>query len=125
MNILALQCVAVRLDDVASSAYESVLGRPQGEDHRRSRARDVKGTGRSHFGVDATLVKRYVKLAEEGKPLTPGKAPGKKGKLDGSATKLLEEDLHSRPAVTYEKRAESTLRAARGQGEQVDHQPNG
>ena len=27
------------------------------------------------FGVGATSVKRYVKLAEEGKPLTPGKAP--------------------------------------------------
>ncbi len=58
------------------------------------------------FGVGATSVKRYVKLAEEGKPLTPGKAPGKKGKLDGSALKLLEEDLHSRPAATYENRAD-------------------
>jgi transposase len=59
------------------------------------------------FGVGATSVKRYVKLAEEGKPLTPGKAPGKKGKLDKSAMKLLKEDLHSRPAVTYdEKRAD-------------------
>ena len=58
------------------------------------------------FGVGATSVKRYVKLAEEGKPLTPGKAPGKKGKLDRSAMKLLKEDLHSRPAVTYEKRAD-------------------
>src|SRR5215208_1582096 len=58
------------------------------------------------FGVGATSVKRYVKLAEEGKPLTPGKAPGKKGKLDGSAMKLLKEDLHSRPAVTYEKRVD-------------------
>jgi transposase len=37
------------------------------------------------FGVGATSVKRYVKLAEEGKPLTPGKAPGKKGELHGSA----------------------------------------
>src|SRR5215212_9373280 len=53
------------------------------------------------FGVGATSVKRYVKLAEEGKPLTPGKAPGKNGKLDGSAIKLLEENLHSRPAVIY------------------------
>jgi transposase len=34
-------------------------------------------------GVGATTVKRYAKLAEEGKPLRPGKAPGKKGKLDG------------------------------------------
>src|SRR5215210_1673364 len=58
------------------------------------------------FGVCATSVKRYVKLAEQGKPLSPGKAPGKKAKLDGSAMRLLEEDLHARPAVTYEKRAD-------------------
>ena len=58
------------------------------------------------FGVGATSVKRYVKLKEEGKPLTPGKAPGKKAKLDRSAMKLLEEDLRSRPAVAYEKRAD-------------------
>ena len=60
------------------------------------------------FGVGATSVKRYVKLAEEeGKPLrSPGKAPARKGKLSGSGMKLLEEDLHARPAVTYEKRAD-------------------
>ena len=58
------------------------------------------------FGVGATSVKRYVKLKEEGKPLTPGKAPGKKARLDRSAMKLLEEDLRSRAAVAYEKRAD-------------------
>ena len=58
------------------------------------------------FGVGATSVKRYAKLAEEGKPLTPGKAPGKKGKLDENAMKLLREDLYARPAATYEKRAD-------------------
>ena len=58
------------------------------------------------FGVGATSVKRYVKLAEEGKPLTAGKAPGRKGKLGGSGMKLLEEDLRARPAVTYKKRAD-------------------
>jgi transposase len=56
--------------------------------------------------VGATSVKRYVKLTEEGKPLSPGKAPGRKGKLSGSGMKLLEEDLHTRPAVTYENRAD-------------------
>ena len=64
-----------------------------------------KAQATRNFGVGATSVKRYVMLAEEGKSLTPGKAPGKKGKLDGSAMKLLEEDLHSRPTATYEKRA--------------------
>ena len=58
------------------------------------------------FGVGATSVKRYVKLAEQGKSLSPGKTPGKKAKLDGSAMRLLEKDLHARPAVTYEKRAD-------------------
>ncbi len=58
------------------------------------------------FGVGATSVKRYVKLQEEGKPLSPGKAPGKKGKLGQSGMKLLEEDLHARPTVSYEQRAD-------------------
>ena len=58
------------------------------------------------FGVGATSVKRYVKLAEQGKPLNSGKASGKKGKLNESGMKLLEEDLRARPAVTYEKRAD-------------------
>jgi transposase len=69
--------------------------------HRMSKAQAART-----FGVGATSVKRYVKLKEEGKPLTPDKAPGKKAKLDQSAMKLLEEDLRSRPAVTYEKRAD-------------------
>src|SRR3712207_1875398 len=58
------------------------------------------------FGIGATSVKRYVKLQEEGKPLSPGKAPGKKGKLGQSGMKLLEEDLHARPTVSYEQRAD-------------------
>jgi hypothetical protein len=33
-----------------------------------------------------------VKLAEQGKSLSPGKAPAKEGKLDANAMKLLEED---------------------------------
>ena len=94
------------MDDSASSGHESVLGRPQREDHRRCRARDVKGTGRSHFrsGRHFGEALRKAKLAEEGKPLTPGKAPGKMGKRDGSAIKLFEEDLHPRLAVNVYKR---------------------
>jgi transposase len=57
------------------------------------------------FGVGATSVKRYVTLQEEGKPLSPGKAPGKKSKLGQSGMKLLEDDLHARPTVNYEQRA--------------------
>ncbi len=65
-----------------------------------------KAQAASTFGVGATSVKRYVKLAEEGRPLSPGKAPGKKGKLDGRAVTLLEEDLRAGPAVTYGDRAD-------------------
>src|SRR5215203_3131508 len=97
----------MKLDDGASFDDESVLGRPQGEDHSRCRGRDLKGPGRSHFRSRRyTSVKRYLKLVEEGKPLRPGKAPGKRAKLDESAMKLLEEDMHARPAVIYEKRAD-------------------
>ena len=39
--LLVLQCVAVRLDDSASSGHESVLSRPQGEDRHRCWARYV------------------------------------------------------------------------------------
>ncbi len=58
------------------------------------------------FGVGATSVKRYMMLAEEGKSLSPSKAPGKKGKLGRSGMDLLEEDLRTRPAVTYQRRAD-------------------
>jgi transposase len=70
------------------------------------RRRMSKAQAARTFGVGATSVKRYVKLAEEGKPLSAAKAPGKRSKLDPSAIKLLEEDLRARPAVTYEKRAD-------------------
>jgi transposase len=58
------------------------------------------------FGVGPTSVKRYVKLAEEGKPLPPGKAPAKKGKLNGNAMKLLLRRIriHARPSPTRRER---------------------
>ena len=60
----------------------------------------------STFGVGASSVKRYVKMVEKGESLPPRKAPGRGRKLDENGVKLLEEDLHARPAVSYEKRAE-------------------
>jgi transposase len=97
----------MRLDDDALSATMKAYS----EDLREKiiaavRRRMSKAQAAHTFGVGTTSVKRYVKLAEEGRPLTPGKAPGKKGKLDGNAMKLLEEDLHVRPAASYEKRAD-------------------
>jgi transposase len=58
------------------------------------------------FGVGPTSVKRYVARAQQGEPLEPGKAPGKKSKLGDSGMKLLEADLHERPAASYDTRAE-------------------
>ena len=70
------------------------------------RRRMSKAQAARTFGVGATSVKRYVKLREEGEPLSPGKAPGKKSKLGHSGMNLLEEDLHARPAVSYVQRAD-------------------
>jgi hypothetical protein len=53
-------------------------------------------------------VKHYVKLAEEGEPLTPGKALGKKGKLDENAMKLLEEGLYAPPGCYLREEGGST-----------------
>jgi transposase len=67
-------------------------------------------TARS-FGVSRSSVKRYAKLAEEGRPLTPKKRPGLKPKLGGAAESLLEGDLEERPAATLRQRREFLRRA--------------
>jgi transposase len=73
------------------------------------------------FRVGATSVKRYVKLAEEGKPLTPGKAPGKQSKLGEGGMRLLEEDLRARPGGQSWAEGRVPLRAAWGAGERADY----
>jgi len=65
------------------------------------------------FGVSRSSVKRYAKLAEEGRPLAPKRRPGLRPKLDGVARRLLEEDLQERPAATLRQRCEF-LRRVRG-----------
>jgi transposase len=69
-----------------------------------------RGMGKSQaartFSVSLSSVKRYAKLAEEGRPLAPKKRPGSKPKLDARASKLLEEDLKERPFVTLQQRRE-------------------
>ena len=52
------------------------------------------------FGVSRSSVKRYAKLADEGRPLAPKKRPGSKPKMDESARRLLEADMQERPAAT-------------------------
>jgi transposase len=64
------------------------------------------------FSVSRSSVKRYAKLAEEGRPLAPKKRPGLRPKLDGAAERLLEEDLEERPAATLRQRREFLRRAA-------------
>jgi transposase len=58
------------------------------------------------FSVSRSSVKRYAKLAEEGRSLAPKKRPGSKLKMDQSATKLLEADVQRRPAATHSERCE-------------------
>jgi transposase len=56
------------------------------------------------FRVGISSVKRYTTKAQRGEPLEPGKAPGKRPKMDEQVRKLLEEDLHERPFVTLRER---------------------
>src|ERR671917_1036677 len=69
-----------------------------------------RGMGKSEaartFSVSLPSVKRYAKLAEEGRPLARKKRPGSKPKLDQRASKLLEEDLKERPFITLQQRCE-------------------
>jgi transposase len=41
------------------------------------------------FGVEISTVKRYAAKAQRGEPLEPGKAPGKRPKMDERLRKLL------------------------------------
>src|SRR3712207_3083027 len=58
------------------------------------------------FGVGISTVKRYATKAQRGESLAPGKAPGKRPKMDERLRKLLEEDLKERPFVTLQQRCE-------------------
>ena len=58
------------------------------------------------FGVGISTVKRYATKAQRGEPLEPGKAPGKRPKMDEQVRKLLEEDLKERPFVTLRERCD-------------------
>jgi transposase len=58
------------------------------------------------FGVCISTVKRYATKAQKGESLEPGKAPGKRPKIDERVGKLLEEDLKERPFATLKERCE-------------------
>jgi transposase len=58
------------------------------------------------FGVGISTVKRYATKARRGEPLQPGRAPGKRPKIDERVSKLLEEDLQERPFATLKERCD-------------------
>ena len=72
----------------------------------------TKSEAARSFGVSRSSVKRYAKLAEEGRPLTPKKRPGSKPKMDESARKLLDADMEERPSATLSERREFLRRVA-------------
>lgn len=68
------------------------------------------GMGRSEaariFSVSLSSVKRYARMADEGRSLAPRKRPGSKPRIGGEARRLLEADLKERPAATLADRRE-------------------
>jgi len=62
------------------------------------------------FSVSLSSLKRYAKLDDQGRPLTPKKRPGSKPKASEGARRLLEADLQERPTATLSERGEFLLR---------------
>jgi transposase len=97
-------------DHAPMNAYSEDLRKKIIEALRRG---TTKSEAARTFGISRSSVKRYAKLAEEGRPLAPKKRPGLKPKLGQAARRLLEEDLEERPAATLRQRREF-LRAVAG-----------
>jgi transposase len=58
------------------------------------------------FSVSLSSVKRYAKIAERGESLEPRKGGGRRPpKADETIQRLLEEDVHERPAATIADRS--------------------
>ena len=72
----------------------------------------TKGEAARAFGVSSSSVKRYAKLVEEGRALTPKKRPGSKPKMDERSRRLLEADLEEHPTATLSERREYLKRVA-------------
>jgi transposase len=76
-----------------------------------------RGMGKSQaartFGVSLSSVKRYAKMADEGRPLAPKKRPGSRPKTGQDARRLLEDDLKQRPAATLSERRQFLERVCR------------
>ena len=69
-----------------------------------------QGMGKSEaartFSVSLSSVKRYARMADEGRSLAPKKRPGSKPKLDERSRRVLEEDLKEHPFLTVQQRCE-------------------
>jgi transposase len=57
------------------------------------------------FSVSLSSVKRYAEIAERGESLEPRKGGGRPPKADETIQRLLEEDVHERPAATIADRS--------------------
>ena len=64
------------------------------------------------FRVSLSSVKRYVKAVQEGRSLSPGKAPGKSPTLDEKARRLLEAHVEERPFAKLSQRREYLQKVA-------------
>jgi transposase len=76
------------------------------------RQRMNKSEAARTFGVSLSSGKRYAKAAAEGRSLKPGKAPGKRPKLDEKARRLLEANVEERPFAKLSDRQEYLERVA-------------
>ena len=76
------------------------------------RRRMNKSEAARAFGVSLSSVKRYAKAVREGRSLSPGKAPGKRPKLDEKARRLLEANVEERPFAKLSDRQEYLERVA-------------
>ena len=56
------------------------------------------------FDVSLSSVKRYARIASRGASLEPRRGGGRPPKVNRTAEKLLEEDVHKRPAATISER---------------------
>jgi transposase len=91
-------------------AYSEDLRRKivEAVEHRRMN----KSEAARAFSVSLSSLKRYTKAVREGRSLSPGKAPGKRPRLDEKARRLLEADLQERPFAKLKDRREYLLKVA-------------
>jgi transposase len=91
------------------NAYSEDLRKKIVEALRRGMA---KSEAARSFGVSRSSVKRYAKLADEGRSLAPKKRPGSKPKMDETARRLLDADMEERPSATLSERRAFLRRVA-------------